>query len=57
VFDNAAQLIGDQPAILIMDEFSCAVESDPTLPSNLQAAWDQLFKNSSMTTEKAAPAF
>lgn len=43
-FDTAAQLIGDQPVILIMDGFSYAAESDPALPSNLQAAWDHLFK-------------
>jgi AAA+ ATPase superfamily predicted ATPase len=44
--ETAAQLIGNQPAILIMDEFSYAVESDPSLPSHLQAAWDRLFKDS-----------
>jgi len=49
VFDAAARLIGDQPLILIMDEFSYATESDPALPSNLQAAWDHLFKNSNVT--------
>jgi hypothetical protein len=44
VFETASRLIGDQPAILIMDEFSYAAESDPSLPSNLQAAWDHQFK-------------
>ncbi len=44
VFEMAVQLIGDKPVILIMDEFSYAAESDPALPSNLQAAWDHLFK-------------
>jgi len=44
VFETAARLIGDQPVILIMDEFSYAAESDPALPSNLQAAWDHHFK-------------
>jgi AAA+ ATPase superfamily predicted ATPase len=48
-FDTAAQLIGDKPVILIMDEFSYAVESDPALLSNLQSAWDHLFKNSNAT--------
>lgn len=43
-FKMAARLIGDQPLILIMDEFSYAAESDPSLPSYLQAAWDHLFK-------------
>ncbi len=44
VFEMAARLIGDQPVILVMDEFSYAAESDPSLPSHLQAAWDHLFK-------------
>jgi hypothetical protein len=44
-FETAAQLIGDQPVILIMDEFSYASESDPSLASHLQAAWDHLFKD------------
>ena len=43
-FEMAGQLIGDKPVVLIMDEFSYAAESDPALPSNLQAAWDHLFK-------------
>jgi hypothetical protein len=49
VFETAANLIGDQPVILIMDEFSYAAESDPSLPSNLQAAWDHLFKDRNAT--------
>lgn len=48
-FETAANLIGDQPVILIMDEFSYAAESDPSLPSNLQAAWDHLFKDRNVT--------
>jgi len=48
-FEMAARFIGDQPAILIMDEFSYAAESDPSLPSNLQAAWDHLFKDGNAT--------
>jgi len=48
-FEAAADLIGDQQVILIMDEFSYAAESDPALPSNLQAAWDHLFKESNVT--------
>ena len=44
IFETAARLIGDQPAILIRDEFSYAAESDPSLPFHLQAAWDHLFK-------------
>lgn len=49
VFALTAQLIGDQPVVLIMDEFSYATESDPSLPSHLQAAWDHLFKKSNIT--------
>jgi AAA+ ATPase superfamily predicted ATPase len=45
VFEAAAHLIGDRQVILIMDEFSYAAESDSALPSNLQAAWDHLFKD------------
>lgn len=49
ILETTARLIGDQPAILIMDEFSYAAESDPALPSNLQAAWDHLFKDGHAT--------
>jgi uncharacterized protein len=45
-FETTAQLIGNQPVILILDEFSYAAESDPSLASHLQAAWDHLFKDS-----------
>lgn len=48
-FKMAARLIGDQPVIVIMDEFSYAAESDPSLPSHLQAAWDHLFKGRNLT--------
>ena len=48
-FETAANLIGDQQVILIMDEFSYAAKSDPSLPSNLQTAWDHLFKESRAT--------
>jgi hypothetical protein len=44
LFEAAARIIGDRPVTLIMDEFSYAAESDPGLPSNLQAAWDHLFR-------------
>ncbi len=37
------------PAILILDEFSYAAESDPALPSNLQAAWDHVFRPRGIT--------
>ncbi len=48
-FEAASRLIGDQAVILIMDEFSYAAESDSSLPSNLQAAWDHLFKGQNVT--------
>src|SRR3990172_8571893 len=48
VLETTAQLIGEQPVILILDEFSYASESDPSLASHLQAAWDHLFKNSNV---------
>lgn len=48
VFETAAQLIGDQPVILILDEFSYASESDSSLASHLQAAWDHQFKNTNV---------
>jgi len=44
LFEAAVDLIGDQPVILIIDQFSYAAESDSSLPSKLQAAWDQHFK-------------
>ncbi len=57
VFEAAAPLLEAPPgegrrpgsAILILDEFSYAVESDPSLPSNLQAAWDHLFRPRGLT--------
>jgi len=49
VFEAASRFIGDQPAILVMDEFSYAAESDPSLLSHLQAAWDHLFKERNVT--------
>jgi uncharacterized protein len=48
-FETTAQLVGDQPVILILDEFSYATESDASLASHLQAAWDHLFKDSNIT--------
>ena len=44
LFEQMARMLGDQPVILIFDEFSYAVESDPSLPSHLQAAWDHHLK-------------
>jgi len=45
LFEQMARMVGDRPAILIFDEFPYAVESDPSLPSHLQAAWDHLLQN------------
>ena len=57
VFEAAAPLLERPPgegrpkgpAILILDEFSYAAESDPALPSNLQAAWDHVFRPRGIT--------
>jgi len=49
IFEAAVDLIGDQPVILIIDQFSYAAESDSSLPSKLQAAWDQHFKERNIT--------
>jgi len=48
VFEAIANLISDQRVILILDEFAYAVESDPSLPSYFQAAWDHHFKQSNV---------
>ncbi len=48
-FETTAQLVGDKPVILILDEFSYAAESDASLASHLQAAWDHLFKDTNVT--------
>lgn len=48
IFDLTAQLIGERRVIIVFDEFSYAAESDPSLPSYLQAAWDHRFKNSNL---------
>ena len=45
LFREIARMIGDEPVILIFDEFPYAVESDSALPSHLQAAWDHHFKD------------
>ncbi len=49
IFEMTARLIGDQQIVIILDEFSYAAESDPSLPSHLQAAWDHRFKKSNVT--------
>ncbi|MEM7802565.1 MAG: ATP-binding protein, partial [Chloroflexota bacterium] len=46
LFEQMGRMLGkDKPVIIIFDEFSYAAESDASLPSHLQAAWDHLFKN------------
>jgi AAA+ ATPase superfamily predicted ATPase len=40
-----AAFLTDRRHILILDEFTYAVESDPAMLSSLQHAWDQQFKN------------
>lgn len=44
LLEQMARMIGDEPVIIIFDEFSYAVESDSSLPSHVQAAWDHLLK-------------
>jgi AAA+ ATPase superfamily predicted ATPase len=48
LFEQMARMLGDQHVILIWDEFTYAVESDPSLPSHLQAAWDHLLKDKAL---------
>ncbi len=43
---TASVPVADRRHILILDEFTYAVESDPAMLSSLQHAWDQQFKNS-----------
>lgn len=45
LLEQMARMIGDQPIILIFDEFPYAVESNPSLPSHLQATWDHQLKD------------
>lgn len=49
LFEHMARLIGTHPLIIIFDEFPYAVESDPSLPSHLQASWDHHFKDKPLT--------
>ncbi len=48
VFRVMRRLIGDRPAVAILDEFPWAVESDTALPSRLKTAWDSIFKDSQL---------
>ena len=44
LFAQLGRMVDKDQVILIFDEFSYAVESDPSLPSHVQAAWDHIFK-------------
>ncbi len=44
LLEQMARMISDEPVIIIFDEFSYAVESDSSLPSHVQAIWDQVLK-------------
>src|SRR3990172_9848961 len=48
VWSAAAQLIGEQKSILILDELPYAAEADPAMLSALQHAWDHHFKSSNL---------
>ena len=48
VWNAAAELIGDQRRILVLDELPYAAESDPAMLSALQHAWDHHFKDSNL---------
>jgi len=48
VFRVMRRLVGDQPAVVILDEFPWAVEADPALPSFLKNAWDNLFADTQL---------
>jgi hypothetical protein len=54
LFEQMARMLGDSPAILIFDEFPYTVESDPSLPSHLQAAWDHLLKRATWCSSSLA---
>jgi AAA+ ATPase superfamily predicted ATPase len=45
LWDAAAQTIGDQRRVLILDELPYAMESDPATLSALQHAWDRAFQH------------
>lgn len=44
LLEQMTRMIGDEPVIIIFDEFSYAAESDPSLPSHVQAIWDHFLK-------------
>jgi uncharacterized protein len=46
LWEAAAQRIGDQRRVLVLDELPYAMESDPATLSALQHAWDRTFQHS-----------
>ena len=48
VWNAAAELIGTQRRILVLDELPYAAEADPAMLSALQHAWDRHFKDSNL---------
>ena len=44
VFRALRRVVGQRKINVVLDEFPWAVESEPSLPSRLQAAWDHLFR-------------
>ena len=48
LFEEMAQMAGAKQVIMILDEFPYAVDTDPSLPSHLQAAWDLHLKQTSI---------
>jgi len=46
LWQAAATFLGDKQHVIILDELPYAVESDPTILSALQHAWDQYFQHS-----------
>ena len=47
-FRAMRRVAGERRMIIALDEFPWAAESDPSLPSRLQAAWETLFRDSSV---------
>lgn len=48
LFDNLLRLLGDQRALVIMDEFPWVSEADPSLSSRLQNLWDHRLKGTNL---------
>lgn len=49
IFETLADLVGERPVTIVFDQYSYAVESDATITSDLQSAWDRLFKDRDIT--------